>query len=111
MPMYICQRPRLRHDGDEYRQGDHVDVPEGEAQRLVESGALTPAEEDEPLMPEDEAEGPSEDLKTLVGTRPANALAEAGYPTIEAALELDRSDLVELKGVGDATADDLDELR
>jgi hypothetical protein len=111
MPTYICQRPRLRHDGEEFEEGDRVEIPEGEAKRLVQSGALAPAEDSEPLMPAEEAPEPSEDLKTLVGTRPAGALAEAGYPTIEAALELTRGELVELKGVGDATADDLEELR
>lgn len=97
MPTYDVNRPNFRHDGERYENGDTVDMPDSQAAPLVAIGALEEAEE----SPE-----PSEDLKELVGTRPANALAKAGLTTIEEALAYE-GDLTELDGVGDQTAEDL----
>jgi len=49
---------------------------------------------------------PSDQLKEVVSTRQANALAEAGITTIGEALGYE-GDLTELDGVGDGTVDDL----
>lgn len=99
MPTYTVQRPRLRHDGEEYTEGETVEMPEEQAARKLHLGAL-----------EETAEGgpgePSEDLQELVGPKQASALADAGLPTIEEALAYE-GDLTSLDGVGDATADDI----
>lgn len=52
------------------------------------------------------ASEPSDGLKDAVGTRQANALAEAGLTTVEEALGYE-GDITELDGVGEATAEDL----
>ena len=46
---------------------------------------------------------PSEELKQLVGTRQANALAEGGFDSVEAAQELAEDELTALDGVGAST--------
>lgn len=100
MPTYTVARPNFRHDGEEYSEGDSVEIPESQATPLLGLGAIEGAEEDE------DAPEPSDDLKELVGTRPANALAKAGLTTIEEALAYE-GDLTDLDGVGDQTAEDL----
>lgn len=52
------------------------------------------------------APGEGQTLEGVVGTRQANALADAGLTTVEEALEYD-GDLTELDGVGQGTVDDL----
>jgi len=99
MPTYIVQRPTLRHDGDDYEEGDTADISEGAAQRLLALGAIEEAGDDP-------SGDPSEELTEVVGTRQAGALAEAGLPTIEAALGYE-GDLTDIDGVGPATAEDL----
>jgi hypothetical protein len=111
MPTYEVSRPLLRHDGEEYKAGDTVEMTGQQAVPLLSYGAIEgPIGEDAPegseKSPDDGTEEPSEDLVELVGAPPANALAEAGLPTIEAAASYD-GDLTEIGGVGDTTAEDL----
>jgi len=103
MPTYIVQRPTLRHDGDDYEEGDTADMSEDAAQRLLALGAIEEAGDD---PSEESSGGPSEELTEVVGTRQAGVLAEAGLPTIEAALGYE-GDLTDIDGVGPATAEDL----
>jgi len=53
----------------------------------------------------DEAE-PSDQLRDILSTRQANALAEAGITSLEEAMAYD-GDLTDVNGVGDGTVDDL----
>jgi len=56
--------------------------------------------------PADTGATPSDALTDVVGTRRANALAEAGLPTIEEALAYP-GDLTEIRDVGQGTVEDL----
>jgi predicted flap endonuclease-1-like 5' DNA nuclease len=110
MPTYKVSRPLLRHDGEEHQEGDTVEMTGQQAAPLLSYGAIKgPVGDEASEGGEDSPEGaenPSEDLVELVGTKQANALAEAGLQTIEAAAGYE-GDLTELKGVGDATAADI----
>lgn len=53
--------------------------------------------------------GSEGDLAELVGAKQANALADAGYGTLEAARALSEEDLTAIKGVGKATYERLQE--
>ena len=103
MPTYKVSRPLLRHDGEEHEEGDTVEMTGQQAAPLLSYGAIEgPVGEEAP----EGAEEPSDDLVELVGMRQANALAEAGLQTIEAAASYE-GDLTALEGVGDATAEDI----
>jgi len=110
MPTYKVSRPLLRHDGEEHEEGDTVEMTGQQAAPLLSYGAIKGPVGDEPSEGSEEspegAEEPSDDLVELVGTRQANALAEAGLQTIEAAASYD-GNLTALEGVGDATAEDI----
>ena len=110
MPTYKVSRPLLRHDGEEHEEGDTVEMTGQQAAPLLSYGAIKgPVGKEASGDGEDSPEGaeePSEDLAKLVGTKQANALAEAGLRTIEAAASYD-GDLTALEGVGDATAADI----
>jgi len=111
MPTYKVSRPLLRHDGEEYEGGDTVEMTGQQAAPLLSYGAIEgpvreePSEENEGSS-EENVEEPSEDLAERVGTKQADALAEAGLPTIEAAASYG-GDLTEIGGVGDSTAEEL----
>jgi len=106
MPTYTVRRSTLRHDGEDYSEGDSVKMDADTARSLLALGAIEEQEEAGDQDTDDEVPTPSEDLKELVGTKQANRLAESGITTIEEALAFE-GDLTELEGVGPATAEDL----
>lgn len=81
-----------------YTQGDDVDLPEDEAKRLIELGAV--------VVAGSEDAGVAKEAKdTLPADFPGReALSKAGIESYGALATLDKDELIALEGIGEATA-------
>lgn len=93
----VVQDGRTVSDGKKlYGAGEVVDLPPETAERLAALGFVSTDAEAAPR---------SEDENTLPGDLPGrDSLFAAGFEEIQAVLELDEDDLVEIEGIGKATA-------
>lgn len=80
-------------------EGEVVDLPKEEALRLIEKGVATEPDTEEARTAKEAADAlPS-------GFPGHDALVEAGHSTLSAVRGLTKDQLVDIEGIGDATAD------